>query len=164
MRKLWAFLLALTLLLLSACGDDAQTEGSPSDPVAPMDEASLFSDRDKDPSYDSTACAHVTLADDASVSTSNAVHIAGNTVTVTDEGTYLFVGTLSSGTLVVEAEESDKVQIVLVGVSVTAEAGAALYIKASDPLWKRARRPRLCHRLRRMRRPRKAYFPSRAPA
>lgn len=135
MRKICSMLLVLALLFLTACGEDAAGQSTPSDPVAPMDETALFSDRDKDASYDGSTCATVSLADNASVSSSDAVRIAGNTVTVTDEGTYVLCGTLSSGSIVVEAEATDKLQIVLSGVSVTASGTAALYIKEADKVF-----------------------------
>ena len=46
-------------------------------------------------------------------------------MTITDEGTYLLTGTLHDGQIIVNAEESDKVQLVLNGVNITSAAAPA---------------------------------------
>ena len=42
-----------------------------------------------------------------------AVQISGSTVTISDEGTYILSGTLNNGMIIVDAEKTDKLQIVL---------------------------------------------------
>lgn len=52
---------------------------------------------------------------------------AGSTVTLSEAGTYVISGTLSSGQLVVDADKEAMVRIVLNGASVTNPTGPALY-------------------------------------
>ncbi len=95
----------------------------------------MFSDRDKEIGYDETTAAAIQLNGDTAQSDSNAVQISGNTVTITDEGTYLLSGTLDNGTIVVEADDADKIQVVLNGVTIHSETSVALYIKQADKVF-----------------------------
>lgn len=56
-------------------------------------------------------------------------------VTITETGTYLVTGTLESGTLIVDAGKSDKVQIVLENAQITSDDSSALYIRQADKVF-----------------------------
>ncbi len=96
----------------------------------------MFTERDLSGEYDESEAVKITLTDDASEVNGNAsgVSIEGNTVTITEEGTYLFTGTLSEGQIVVDADEA-KVQIVLDGVEITCEQSAAVYVKSAGKVF-----------------------------
>ena len=93
-----------------------------------------FSDRDLDPSYDQLA-ATVTLADGATSVSGSGVTVAGDDITVTAAGTYLFTGALTDGSITVAAGEEDKVQLILDGVSVTNADGPAVYVRSADKVF-----------------------------
>lgn len=94
-----------------------------------------FSDRDYDSSYDSTSAATIYLKGNTAECTSNAVVINGNTITITDEGTYILSGNLENGMIVVNTDKADKTQLVLDTVTISNETGAAIYIKQADKVF-----------------------------
>lgn len=95
----------------------------------------LFTDRDLEIGYDEETSARITLSGDSASSDSDAVQISGSTVTITDEGTYILSGVLNNGMVVVSAEDTDKVQLVLNGVQITNETSAAIYIPEADKVF-----------------------------
>lgn len=52
-----------------------------------------------------------------------------------DEGTYLVSGSLTDGQIVVDADDTDKVQIVLAGAAITCADSAAIYSKNADKVF-----------------------------
>ena len=74
----------------------------------------------------------ITLSPDGSTSTDASVLIDGQTVTITQEGTYQIAGTLDDGTLIVESGENAKITLVLGGVSIKNTTGAAIQIATAD--------------------------------
>ncbi|MCD8242057.1 MAG: carbohydrate-binding domain-containing protein, partial [Lachnospiraceae bacterium] len=149
-RRIPALLLA-ALLFTTGCGasdatefgssvsTDADTEDSADDSGAVtatvVDTSDMFTDRDIDWSYDEEDCAHITLDGDSATADTNAVEISGSTVTVTDEGTYILTGTLDDGMIIVDAGDSDKVQLVLDGVDITSSTSAAIYVLEADKVF-----------------------------
>ena len=99
-----------------------------------IDASDLFSDRDLDPSYDEADAETITLSDDGSSSTSDAVQIDGSTITITAEGIYVVSGTLADGQIVVDADGA-KVQIVLDGTSISSSSSSAIYVSAADKVF-----------------------------
>lgn len=74
----------------------------------------------------------ITLSPDGSTSTDASVLIDGQTVTVTQAGTYQIAGTLGDGALIVESAENAKITLVLGGVSIKNSTGAAIQISTAD--------------------------------
>lgn len=74
----------------------------------------------------------ITLSPDGSTSTDASVLIDGQTVTITQEGTYQIAGTLDDGALIVESGENAKITLVLGGVSIKNPTGAAIQIGTAD--------------------------------
>lgn len=147
-RKLRGIALAVVLgLLLTACGGNAedtpQTSGvaqeQPSVPeqsgTASIDTNNIFSDRDRKGSYEESESAVIFLEGSSARCDSNAVRIEGSTVTVTDEGCYILRGTLDDGGVIVDAEKTDKTQLVLDGVEITNQTGAAIYVRQADKVF-----------------------------
>ena len=95
----------------------------------------MFTDRDMEIGYDEETSARITLSGSSASSDSDAVQISGSTVTITDEGTYLLSGTLDDGMIVVNAEDTDKVQLVLDGVGITSSTSAAIYVLEADKVF-----------------------------
>ncbi len=56
-------------------------------------------------------------------------------MTIKDEGTYILSGSLSDGMVIVDAEDTDKVQLVLNGVSISNAQSAALYVRSADKVF-----------------------------
>lgn len=74
----------------------------------------------------------ITLSPDGSTSTDASVLIDGQTVTITQAGTYQIAGTLDDGALIVESGENAKITLVLGGVSIKNTTGAAIQIATAD--------------------------------
>lgn len=120
-------LIVLTLilcLLLSGCSEDASP---PTAPEATVDfaqtDTDLFTDRDLQGTWENAVT--VTLTGDSASCAGSGVRIDGSTVTVTAGGTYLLTGSLN-GSVVVDAPEDAKIQLVLSGASIHNETGAAI--------------------------------------
>lgn len=141
--------LSLTTLPLMACstGSTLSATSTPSDAstaAAPsvstkyaqtIDVSGAFSDRDLDGSYDESKATRIALSDGGTTVTGDGATVSGNTVTITAAGTYLISGTLSEGQIKVEANEADKVQLVLSGATVTSANSAALHVAKADKVF-----------------------------
>jgi hypothetical protein len=91
-----------------------------------------FKASDLDVGYEDSTATHITF-DGSSIDVSGDGAIAKDSVlTINDEGTYVISGTLKYGQIIVDAEDTDKVQIVLNGVSITCPDNAPIYIKNAD--------------------------------
>ena len=115
----------------SADGSDSTAADSGSRVSA----SQLFSNRDLKNSYDKKGSIAIKLKKTSASCSSKAVKISGRTITITDEGTYLVSGTLKNGMIIVDADKSDKVQIVLNGVTVSNSTSAAVYVKQADKVF-----------------------------
>lgn len=118
----------------TAAPTDATGEAISSPGVSQLLEVqTLFSDRDRDASFEESTAAVITLQGSSAVCDSNAVRVDGSTVTVTDEGTYILRGTLE-GSILVDAGKEDKTHLVLDGVSIHGSS-TALYIRQADKVF-----------------------------
>lgn len=141
MKKSKMLSLLTALLLLSGCaatgGDTPQAAESMQSAAAVSPEAlaAFFSDRDYEVGYDEDECVRITLTGDGATSSSNAARIAGSVITITEEGSYLLSGTLTDGSIVIDAEKTDKIQLILDGVTVKSSSSAALYIRSADKVF-----------------------------
>ena len=96
--------------------------------------ADMFTERDLAGTYEESEAVYVTLSDDGITGETAGVAINGQTVTITEEGTYVFSGTLSEGQIVVDADDA-KVQIVLDNVDITCATSAAMYVKSAEKVF-----------------------------
>ena len=96
--------------------------------------ADMFTERDLAGTYEESEAVYVTLSDDGITGETDGVAINGQTVTIMEEGTYVFSGTLSEGQIVVDADDA-KVQIVLDNVDITCASSAAVYVKSAEKVF-----------------------------
>ena len=110
---------------------DASSEGSNSTSSAGsesgnsttlIDTSSLFTERDLEQTADTSGAEQITLVD-------------GQDITITSEGVYILTGTASNATIIVEAADTDKVQLVLDGVTITNANAPAIYVKSADKVF-----------------------------
>ena len=112
------FLLTLGLflsLMLTTIGSEARAEGSQSD----TEEESL-------PEYS------ITLSDNQSSSSCSSVAFSGNTVTITEAGSYTLFGSLSDGQICVDTDKESRIRLNLAGVRITSSDSAAIYVRSAD--------------------------------
>lgn len=140
-------LLLTGALLLSGCAADIQettdylnTDGSEADETSSADQtivdtSDMFTGRDMETDYDETESAVITLSGTGASCDSDAVQISGSTVTIIDEGTYILSGTLDDGIIIVNADDADKVRLVLNGVEIVSADSAAIYVLSADKVF-----------------------------
>ena len=109
-------------VLLSGCQSEESTTAESSEVATDAD-------------YDVSSAVTISLEGDTAVCSSDAVSIEGSRITILNEGTYIFTGTLNDGQVVVNADDSDKVQIVLNGATITSETSAAIYSLEADKVF-----------------------------
>lgn len=150
MKKILPLLL-LVALLVSGCrvksdavgsstvssqeSQEAFTGSVSTGSTAPVETSDMFSSRDFEVGYDESESTVILLQGETTACDSGAVQISGSTVTITDEGTYILSGTLQDGTLVVDAEKTDKIQLVFNGVTMASADFAPVYIRQADKVF-----------------------------
>lgn len=87
-----------------------------------LDTSDLFSNRDMKQEADTSDAQTLTLSD-------------GKDVTITDEGVYIITGTAANASIIVDAADDAKVQLVLSGVSITNDSAPAIYVKNADKVF-----------------------------
>lgn len=134
------------VLILSGCGSSQTTpiatETSSgtviSTAAGSTDSATLenyFSNRDLSGEIDYEGATEITLNGDSITSSSDSVTITGSTLKIVKEGTYILSGTLNNGNVIVDTESTEKVQIVLNGVSITSNNFAPIYVANADKVF-----------------------------
>ncbi|MBQ3459975.1 MAG: carbohydrate-binding domain-containing protein [Solobacterium sp.] len=87
-----------------------------------IDATDLFTDRDLQQNADTSEAVTYTLKD-------------GETVTLNKEGVYVFTGSAANAQIRVEAADTDKVQIVLDGVTMTNDSTPCIYVISADKVF-----------------------------
>lgn len=100
-----------------------------------LDASEMFTDRDMEIGYDDDSSIRISLNGESASCSSQAVQISGGTVTITQDGTYILSGSLNDGTVVVDAPDTAKLQLVLDGVDISSSGSAAIYIVEADKVF-----------------------------
>lgn len=133
----------MAAVLMTGCSNVTQTQaasttsGTELATLKTSEEASeeLFSSRDMEVGYDESECVKISLKGTSGSCDSDTVNIADGTITITEEGTYILSGTMTEGMIIVDAEDSDKVQLVLDNANITCATSAAIYVKNADKVF-----------------------------
>lgn len=133
-RELIALALAVALLLTGCAGGQS---GDPENAAAASgtNSSEMFTDRDFEIGYDESESVAILLKGDAVSCDSDAVQVSGSTVTIADEGTYVLCGALDDGMVIVDAESTDKLHLVLDGADIHSETSAAIYVRQADKVF-----------------------------
>ena len=118
----------MTVEEMQAAIDEAMSD-------AAIDITDMFTKRDLSGSYDESEAVKITLSGKTAACNSSNVQIEDGVVTIKAAGVYVLAGTLIDGTIVVDAGDDDKVQLVFDGVSITAADYAAIYAKNADKVF-----------------------------
>lgn len=113
--------------------EPSATESASTAEAAEIDVEDMFTQRDYEDSYD--AATAISLSDSGSQCDSDGVSVSGSVVTISKEGTYILSGELSDGMVIVDAEKTDKLQLVLNGVSIHSASSAAIYVRQADKVF-----------------------------
>ena len=84
-----------------------------------MDATDFFTDRDLAQTADTSEAQYITLSD-------------GQDVTISSKGVYVVSGNVSNATIIVDAGDDDKVQIVLDNATITNDDSPCIYVKNAD--------------------------------
>ncbi len=117
--------------IFSGCG---LAESANAGEVTLLNVSDMFSARDREIGYDESECVRIVLQGSTAQADSPNVTIEGNVVTVAAEGSYLISGSLQ-GRLVVEADKSDKIHLILDGADISCENSAALYVQQAGKVF-----------------------------
>ena len=123
-------------MIMSACAQTGRTEGTEDTRDVPAEDAGdMFTERDMKMDYDENEAIEITLNGTSASCEESSVETAGGTVTIMREGIYVLSGTLEDGMVVVDADDTDKVQLVLNGVTISNSCGAVIYVKQADKVF-----------------------------
>lgn len=134
----------VTLLIVAGCNSDSQlpvdeetgseTETEVGDVVTVDDidsENKSNHEESGDYSYDSASITEITLSGNSIVVNGDGATVNGSVVTVTNAGTYRITGSLSDGQVIVNSEDSGKVQLLFNGINVSCSNNAPIYVEQS---------------------------------
>lgn len=158
MKKLMVFVLACALVL-SGCSHVLQ---SPAETTAPTNHPTgtdmlptepgaydappvevdfeqtddlLFSERDDQIQYPENNFAVITLSGSSVSSNASTVQISGSTATITKEGYYILRGQLTDGSIIINASDKAKVQLILEGAAINSASNAVIYVRSADKVF-----------------------------
>lgn len=152
-KKALACITVLGVLCFAGCGAKAEdgTNGAAQNPggvssgiaatdndltvAAVFNDEEMFTERDREVSYDTATAVLISAEAGKLTSSSKSVSISGGVATVTEEGTYILSGTLSDGQIIVNADETAKIQLVLNGADFTSLSSAPIYVKSADKVF-----------------------------
>ena len=134
-RKIAAILIALTMILsLAACGTGSSSGSSSGSTISTktttnaqttstaLDTSAEFTDRDLEQTADTSDATTLTVSD-------------GKDVTISEEGVYIVTGDAKNATIIVDADDTAKVQLVLSDLTITNESAPAIYVKSADKVF-----------------------------
>lgn len=98
-------------------------------------DADMFTNRDYETDYDENQSILIQLNGNSAKASSSSVKISGTTVTITEDTTHIITGSLDDGMIIVDAEDTAKLQLVFNGVEIYSENSAALYILEADKVF-----------------------------
>lgn len=149
--KIFIPFLIIIMLLLSGCQSAANTTTTDASTVTAAETSAVltavipaasaivvdpeFTARDLETTYDDSTATHITLDGSNIQVTGDGATISNGVLTVSAEGTYVVTGNLSDGQIVVAAANTDKIQIVLNGVTINCADNAPIYIKSANKVF-----------------------------
>ncbi|MBE6836861.1 MAG: carbohydrate-binding domain-containing protein [Ruminococcus sp.] len=99
-----------------------------------LDTSNMFSNRDTSNSYETNKSELITLKGDTAQTNAEGVSLADGVLTISEEGIYVLKGDFN-GQIIVDAPDTDKIQLVLNGVKITSDKSAGIYVKQADKLF-----------------------------
>lgn len=140
MKKYLAVLMAALLVMLAGCnsgnGTTEQTTKASSLNAISADEIdTAVSKSDQDATFNESSATKITLAGASASISGKGTSQKDGVITIQQGGAYVVSGTLEDGQLIVDAADTEKVQIVLKGASIYCSSHAALFIKRADKVF-----------------------------
>lgn len=152
--RIWKKCLAFTLLASLAasaagCWGGGNTEGNTNkeavEETAPaagegssavvLDTENMFTARDKEIGWDEEESITINLDKNLITASSDDVAIDGSTAVITKEGVYIISGSLTDGQIIVDAQKTAKIQLVLDGAAISSKNSAPVYVRQADKVF-----------------------------
>lgn len=115
--------------------DNSKTESSTSsEDDKTVSEDDMFSKRDLSGEYTKSECTEITLSGNSASSDSDSVTVSDDTITITAEGYYILSGNYS-GSVIIDAAEDAKIQLILNNANIESSDFAAIYAKNADKVF-----------------------------
>lgn len=145
MKKLILPVILVIIFLFTGCAgnlpdnipsseESSFSEEASSEEITTAPLSDMFSSRDSDTSF-SEKTVNITLSDSGVSYDSDSVSVSDGKILLKEEATYIFSGTLSDGSIIVDAPDTAKLQIVLSGADITSKSFAALYVLSCDKVF-----------------------------
>ena len=97
--------------------------------------ADMFTERDLAGTYDESKCAIIECNGAEIKTSSKAVAVSGSKALISKEGVYIVRGNLNDGSIIVDADDTAKVQIILDNANLTSATHAAIYVKNANKVF-----------------------------
>lgn len=127
---------AAVMLLCCGCGKRAASS-SEATVLSTADTSKMsfsFTERDNSAEYSEADATLITLNGEAADIKGEGARLSNRTLELTEGGTFIISGEFN-GSVKVAASSDDKLQIVLAGVNITNEKGAALFVKSAKKVF-----------------------------
>lgn len=85
--------------------------------------------------YNESEGSAIRLNGDSASCSSDAVQVSGSIISIMDEGTYALSGELNDGMIIVSAEKTDTIRLILDGTTIHSETCAPIYIMQADEVF-----------------------------
>ena len=115
-------------------GEAGESAGEAADVSSQFSDDEMFTDRDYETDSNEVT-AEISLDGTGASCQGDGVEISGQVITITEEGTYLFSGTLEDGSIIVDAPDAAKVHLILNGVSISSGTSAPIYVSQADKVF-----------------------------
>ncbi len=123
------FTLLLTILFMNGKTLEIQTVAREENSDA------MFTDNDLDAAWDTADATKITLSDEGSTVSGNGAYVYNGDIHIVYAGKYMLSGTLSDGSIIVEADNDDKIWLMLSGVSIHSEDGAVIRVEQAGKVF-----------------------------
>ncbi len=127
-----ALIAALVITVcMYAAGSISSADSDSTDPIA----SEQFTEADLTSEWDSASATYITLNGTTGKVTGNGAYIYNGNLYIVYAGTYVISGELSDGSVIVDADGDDDIQIVLNGVNLTCTDTAAFIVENADNVY-----------------------------
>lgn len=105
------------------------------DIVSKIDTTTVFKEKDLTYTWDESTATRIILNDSLTEINGTGASFSKNTVTISEEGTYVVSGTLTDGQIIVNDANKTKIKIIFNGVSVTSSTESPLCVLSADKVY-----------------------------
>ena len=98
-------------------------------------DSAYFTRNDRDSDWDSAGATRITLSGERAYVSGGGAYVQGGNVVIAQAGRYVLSGTLTDGSVIVSADSSDKVWLLLDGADISRSDDACLRVEQADKVF-----------------------------